>query len=133
MQLSEIQPQLQKANVRLIGIGLEWLGLEDFVKGNFFKGDLFIDDDQKSYRAMGYARMSTPWSLFGGLINMTSFSAGLQATLKGLGGNMWGDGFQNGGMIIVEGGGNKVIFSYKQDGPADHVPNDEILNLLSLH
>ena len=44
MQLAEIQPQLQKANVRLIGIGLEWLGLEDFQKGNYFKGELFIDD-----------------------------------------------------------------------------------------
>ena len=44
MQLSEIQPQLQKANIRLIGIGLEWLGVEDFIKGNYFKGELFIDD-----------------------------------------------------------------------------------------
>jgi len=46
---------------------------------------------------------------------------------------MGGDGFQNGGMLIVQAGGSKVIFSYKQDGTADHVPNDKILNLLSLH
>ena len=43
MQLSEIQPQLKKANIRLIAVGLEWLGVEDFIQGNYFKGELFID------------------------------------------------------------------------------------------
>ena len=30
------------------------------------------------------------------------------------------------------GGGNRVIYSHKQEGPADHVPNEKIINLLSL-
>ena len=93
-----------------------------------------MQDEQKSYKTLGYVRMSTPWSLFSNLFNMQSFFAGMDAVLmRRLGGNMWGDGFQNGGMLIVQAGGNKVIFSYKQDGTADHVPNDKILNLLSLH
>ena len=37
-QLSALKPQLDANNVRLIGIGLEELGLEDFQKGGYFTG-----------------------------------------------------------------------------------------------
>ena len=37
-ELSLIADQLKSANIRLIGIGLEHLGVEEFIEGNFFKG-----------------------------------------------------------------------------------------------
>ena len=37
-QLSALKPRLDASNVRLVGVGLEELGVEEFVKGEFFKG-----------------------------------------------------------------------------------------------
>ena len=37
-QLSTLKPRLDANNVRLVGVGLEELGVEEFVKGEFFKG-----------------------------------------------------------------------------------------------
>ena len=39
---------------RLIGIGLEKLGKEDF--DQFFDGELFIDETLASYQALGFAK-----------------------------------------------------------------------------
>ena len=76
--------------------------------------------------------MSNPVSLFTNLMSRQSLWAGFEATiLKNVGGNLWGDGIQNGGLMIVAAGGNKVIYSFKQAGPADHTPNEQILDLLS--
>lgn len=40
-ELSALAPHLAKANVRLIGIGLEELGVEEFIEGKFFDGGKF--------------------------------------------------------------------------------------------
>lgn len=41
-QLSLIKPQLDANNVRLVGIGLEEVGLEQFIQGDFFNGGVLI-------------------------------------------------------------------------------------------
>lgn len=46
-------------------------------------------------------------------------------------GNLAGDGLQTGGALIVAKGGN-LIFEFKQNGPADHLPNAKILECLGL-
>ena len=40
----------------LVGVGLEELGVEEFVAGKFFDGELFLDTQKKSYEAMGFKR-----------------------------------------------------------------------------
>lgn len=42
VHLSKLKPQLDQANVRLVGIGHEKAGLEDFQKQEFFKGGLSL-------------------------------------------------------------------------------------------
>lgn len=37
-QLSDIKPQLDAHNVRLVGIGVEELGAEEFIEGKYFSG-----------------------------------------------------------------------------------------------
>lgn len=39
---------------------------------------------------------------------------------------------QNGGLIVVAAGGEKVLLSFKQKSPGDHVQNDVILNALGI-
>lgn len=41
-ELSSLKPQLDAKGVRLIGIGLEELGLEEFQKGEFFAGGEYL-------------------------------------------------------------------------------------------
>lgn len=37
-ELKDLAPALKENNVRLVGIGVDEVGLEDFVKGNYFSG-----------------------------------------------------------------------------------------------
>ena len=57
-EISLIQPQLKEHNVRLIGIGLEPLGLQEFLDGNFFAGELFVDKDKKAFSKLNFKRLS---------------------------------------------------------------------------
>lgn len=46
-------------------------------------------------------------------------------------GNLSGDGLQTGGALIVGKGGN-LLYEFKQTGPADHLSNSKILEVLGL-
>ena len=50
----------------------------------------------------------------------------------GIKGNLKGDGMQNGGMLIVTAGGEKVLLDHKQASPGDHVANEKILEVLGI-
>ncbi|CAG2244596.1 FAM213B [Mytilus edulis] len=43
---------------RLVGVGLEELGLEDFQRGEYFNGDLYIDMKKQCYKSLGFRRMN---------------------------------------------------------------------------
>lgn len=53
-----LKPLLDKHNVRLVGIGMDQVGLDDFVEGNYFAGELYIDPGKETYKALGYKRLS---------------------------------------------------------------------------
>lgn len=59
MEISKLVPVLEKNNVRMFAVGLEDFGHEEFVQGNYFKGDLYIDMDEASYKEIGYKKYST--------------------------------------------------------------------------
>ena len=42
---------------------------------------------------------------------------------------MRGDGYQNGGLLVVEKGG-KVLYSFIQENPADHAQNEDVLKVI---
>lgn len=52
----------------------------------------------------------------------------LQGKERGVGGDLRGDGFQNGGLLVV-GKGGKVLYSFVQENPADHAANEDILKV----
>jgi hypothetical protein len=54
-----------------------------------------------------------------------------QAKKFKIGGNLKGDGYQNGGTVVV-GAGGKVLFSYTQDQPSDHADPADILKALGI-
>jgi len=130
VELSKIGPQLQQQNVRLIGVGLEELGVEEFVEKKFWAGELYIDEKQKSFKDLGYQRFSL-FSLPGMLLARIARTQTTKAKEMGVGGDLKGDGFQNGGLIVVERGG-KVLYSFVQQNVADHASNEDILKALNM-
>jgi len=117
--------------VRLVGIGLEELGVEEFVAGNFFDGELFLDSQKKSYEAMGFKRFGYLASIPELLKKLTRDASG-RAEARGISGNLAGDGMQTGGTIVVSKGGDEVLYLFKQTSFADHAPNEDILKALGI-
>ncbi|XP_076033907.1 prostamide/prostaglandin F synthase-like [Oratosquilla oratoria] len=130
-ELSAISPQLSQAQVRLIGIAPEELGLEEFVNGQFFTGELHIDADKKSYKALNFKRFNM-LNLLPTLFTKKARSAISKGKEAAVGGDMKGDGFQNGGLLVVSADGKDVLMEYHQDSPADHPQNNDILKALGL-
>jgi len=129
-KLSSLKPQLDTNNVRHVGIGLEELGVQEFVDGKFFDGELYIDLKKACYQGLGFKRLG----FFGGigsLFKKTTKDAASEAKKSGISGDMKGDGFQNGGTIIVQTDG-KVLLNYVQENPADHVALEDVLKALNI-
>ncbi len=130
-EISAIKPTLDQNNVKLIGVGLEELGVQEFIDGKFFDGELYIDSKKQSYNDLGFERFGF-LGLFPAILSSLSRAAQGRAKALGLGGNMAGDGYQNGGAIVVEKGGEQTLLHYKQKEAADHVSNSEVLKVSDL-
>lgn len=130
-ELSDIKPLLDENNVTLAAIGLEELGLDEFVKGEYFKGDLYVDAEKNNYKALDFKRYNV-LSIVPALAAKETRNSLSRANLRKITGNYKGDGMQNGGLIIVSAGGEKLLFSFKQKSPGDHVDNGVILNALGI-
>jgi len=130
-ELSDIKPLLDEHDVRLVGVGLEELGVEEFVAGKFFDGELFLDTQKKSYEAMGFKRFGILASI-PELLKKITRDANARAGTRGITGNLAGDGMQTGGTIIVSKGGSEVLYLFKQQSFADHAPNEDILKALGI-
>lgn len=115
----------------MIGVGLEPLGLEEFQQGNFFSGELFVDKDKKAFSTLKFKRLSF-LQLFPAVFSKKARDANAKAKSLSLGGDLKGDGYQNGGCIIVGAGGSPTMFSFRQEDPSDHPENDQILEALGI-
>ena len=66
------------------------------------------------------------------ILSRISRNAMSESRSKNIDGNLSGDGLQNGGLLIVDKGGVKVLLNHHEDAPADHVANDVILTALGI-
>lgn len=130
-RLSTLKPQLDAHGVRMVGVGLEELGVQDFVDGKFWDGELYIDTKKKAFKTMGYKRLGF-FGAIGSILGKKGRDMIDEAQKEGIKGDMKGDGYQNGGSFIVAKGGEKVLLNYMQDSPADHVPLEEVLEALGI-
>lgn len=132
VRLSKLKPQLDQANVRLVGIGHEKAGLEDFQKQEFFKGELYIDVEKNAYKALQFKRFNY-FNIFPAILTSTARAKAAEAKKANVGGDMTtGDGLQTGGTLIVEKGGSSVLLNFKQESPEDYVGNSAILEALGI-
>lgn len=129
--MSAIHPQLKEHGVRLVGIGLEELGVQEFVDGQYFSGELFIDLKQESYTEMKMKKHSY-FSIWPSVFSKKGRDATSRAKTMAIAGNLKGDGFLMGGTIVVNKGGTESLMQFKQEGPADHAENSDILKALGI-
>merc|ERR1712117_273962 len=131
-EISSLLPQLKQHNVRLIGVGLEPIGVEEFIEGKFFDGELFLDDKKESYKKLGFKRIGI-LQLLPNILSMKAILAGIKAFWFNVGGNITvGDGYQNGGVLVVGAGGSPTMLTFVQQESADQVDNTSILEALGI-
>jgi prostamide/prostaglandin F2alpha synthase len=110
---NDLHPILKKNNVGLVGVGLEKLGLEEFQEGNYFSGDLYVDQGKKAYRLLDLPYLG--W--LKGIVELFSRSskAWSEETKKmGVQGNLKGDGFQLGATYVVGSADGNVWLAHPQ-------------------
>jgi prostamide/prostaglandin F2alpha synthase len=130
-ELSSLRTQLDAHNVRLIGIGLEEFGVEDFVEGKFWDGELYVDLKKQTYADVGYKRYSV-LTVLAAVFSKKAREALSKAKAQGITGNMKGDGLGTGGTLIVAEGGKSILLDFKQSSPGDHVQLADVLKALGI-
>ncbi len=115
----------------LIGVGFESRFVKPFVEGGYFSGELYVDDDMACYKALEYQRFSF-FDLVKRLLSTTFRSRKAKADGMGISGDMKGDGFQNGGALIVDKGG-KQLYEFIQEDASIQITKEEIFKALKIN
>ncbi|XP_051786398.1 prostamide/prostaglandin F synthase isoform X1 [Erpetoichthys calabaricus] len=130
-ELSKLKGDLEANGVGLVGVAPEEVGLQEFKEGNFFQGELYIDEQKQCYRDLAFKRY--------GMLSVLPAALGKKvrkvvnkANAQGISGNFKGDLLQSGGMLIVSQGGDKVLLHFTQDSPGDYVPLETIIQSLGI-
>lgn len=127
--ISRAIPTLLDNNVRVVGIGLEPLGMDEFVEGGFWKGELYLDNGKKSYQALSLKSTGIL-----GALSMIFLNKAVKAELdkyKSIPGNLKGDGMQLGATFVFDKGGAMVL-DYRQRDFGDHPTPEALLKALDL-
>lgn len=124
LELEQIVPTLEANGFRVVAIGVEKLGVEDFQAGNFWKGELYIDNGKKALQALDVKQVSVFTALKDIAMNRDVSSA-FKKTKK-VPGNLKGDGRQLGATFVFAKGGD-VLVDHRQKNFGDHASNEDIL------
>lgn len=110
---NELHPILKKNQIGFIGVGLERFGLEEFQNGNYFSGDLYIDQGKKAYQILGLPYLG--WIKGISDLFLRSTKSWNDETKKmGVQGNLKGDGFQLGATYVVGPNDGKIWLEHPQ-------------------
>ncbi|XP_053308667.1 prostamide/prostaglandin F synthase [Spea bombifrons] len=130
-EVSKLKQSLESNQIRLVGIGPEDVGLKEFLDGNFFSGEIYVDEAKQSYKELGFKRYNA-LSVVPAALGKKVRDVVTKANADGVQGNFNGDLLQSGGMLIVSKGGEKVLLHFIQDSPGDHVPLETIVKTLGI-
>lgn len=130
-EVSKLEPDLRASGVALVGVGPEEFGLKEFKDGGFFRGSIYVDEQKKTYKDLGFKRY-TAISVLPAAIGKKVREVAAKAKADGIQGNFSGDLLQSGGMLIVAKGGEKVLLHFVQESPGDYVPLEDISKALGI-
>ncbi|XP_054993799.1 prostamide/prostaglandin F synthase isoform X2 [Sorex araneus] len=129
--LSGLGAVLQRHGVRLVGVGPEALGLQEFLDGGYFTGELFLDETKHFYKELGFRRYSS-LTILPAALGRPVREVAAKAKAVGIQGNLSGDVLQSGGLLVVTKGGEQVLLHFVQKSPGDYVPREHILQALGI-
>ncbi|KAJ7529232.1 hypothetical protein O6H91_15G039300 [Diphasiastrum complanatum] len=124
LELSKIVPDLESQNIRVIAVGLERLGMEEFLKGGFWKYELYLDEGKKLHQALNLKSLGV-FKTLNMILTDKEVKTALQKT-KEVPGDLKGDGRQLGATLVFAKGG-AVLMDFRQRNFADHPTNASIL------
>ncbi|KAJ6658761.1 hypothetical protein lerEdw1_019682 [Lerista edwardsae] len=129
-ETSKLKGTLESHNIRLIGIVPEREGLKEFLEGNYFEGELYLDEDKKCYHDLDFKRYHIG-NLIPAVLRKPVVDAIHKAHMEGIYGNLCGDIWQSGGTVIVGKGGELILY-FVQESPGDYLPLDTITKALGI-
>lgn len=129
--LSNLRGILDQNDVRLVGIGPEALGLQEFLDGGYFSGELYLDESKQIYKELGFKRYNS-LSILPAALGKPVRDVASKAKAVGIQGNLSGDLLQSGGLLVVSKGGDRVLLHFIQSSPGDYVPQENILQALGI-
>ncbi|KAI9296706.1 PRX_like2 domain-containing protein [Neoconidiobolus thromboides FSU 785] len=126
--LTLLKPHFDKIGVRLVAITFEEKECQNFLFGGFWQGDLLVDKDRVSYRALGLNKQSALVGLSDLFTSSgrTAMKAAKEANIQG---DFKGDGFQLGGTFIVKKGGG-VVYEFRQNSSSVFPSIKEIYSIV---
>ncbi|KAG8007693.1 Prostamide/prostaglandin F synthase [Nibea albiflora] len=93
-EISKLEPDLRASRVALVGVGPEEFGLKEFKEGGFFKGSIYIDEQKKTYKDLGFKRY-TAVSVVPAALGKKVREIAAKAKADGIQGNFSGDLLQS--------------------------------------
>jgi prostamide/prostaglandin F2alpha synthase len=114
----------------LIGVGFDSRFVKPFVQEGYFAGELYVDQDMECYKALEYKRF-TFFDLMKLLFSGKWKAAKSKADSMKISSDLKGDGFQNGGALIIDKGG-KQLYEYIQEDAAEQISAEQILKTFKL-
>ncbi|XP_007529585.1 prostamide/prostaglandin F synthase isoform X1 [Erinaceus europaeus] len=129
--LSGLQGLLKQHGVRLVGVGPETLGLQEFLDGGYFGGELYLDESKQFYKELGFKRYNS-LSILPAALGKPVRDVATKAKAVGIQGNLSGDLLQSGGLLVVSKGGDQVLLHFIQKSPGDYVSQERVLQVLGI-
>lgn len=129
--LSRCKAALDAKGVRFVAVAPERDGMEDFVAGEYFKGEVYADPNRACYKALRLKRASLL-----GILSKRVRQVIDRATNSGIKGNMKGDFKQLGGLFVITPDGDKghcqVLLEFRDAFFGDAVDASFMLKVLGI-
>ncbi|KAL3675886.1 hypothetical protein R1sor_025834 [Riccia sorocarpa] len=123
-ELWQIVPTLEENGFRVVSIGIEKLGLDEFQAAGYWKGELYIDNGKKALKALEVPQVSYLTAIKDIIMNK-DVGREVKKT-KDVPGNFKGDGRQLGATFVIAKGG-EILLDHRQKNFGDHASNEAIL------
>lgn len=129
--LSRCKAALDAKGVRFVAVAPERDGMEDFVAGNYFAGEVYADPNRACYKALKLKRASLL-----GILSKRVRQVIERASNSGIKGNMKGDFKQLGGLFVITSDGQKghcrVLLEFRDAFFGDAVDASFMLKMLNI-
>lgn len=129
LELQKITPILEQNNIRVVAVGIEKLGMEEFLEGGYWKGELYIDDGKKILKALDIKSVGILSTIAMIVANKDVKDAAKKS--KHIPGNFKGDGRQLGGTFAIAKGG-EILMDFRQKNFADHPSIESMLEAFGI-